>query len=76
MPAVARGELFARASSVGVVMGGDGPVDRWGAVPAGVPRAGPPFGAQRIALDHVGGSGDNWSVMIPLVPFAARSRST
>lgn len=48
------------------------PVDRWGA-PC---RARPDTVAKRIALDHVGSNGDNWSVMIPLVPFAARSRST
>jgi hypothetical protein len=42
VPAVARGELLARPSSVGVVVvGGDGPVDRWGAVPAGVPAGRP-----------------------------------
>jgi len=33
--------------------------------------------AARIALDHGGGSGENWSVMVTLVPcFAASSRST
>ena len=31
--------------------------------------------AARIALDHGGGSGENWSVMVSLVSFAAHPRS-
>ena len=30
---------------------------------------------RRIALDHGGGSGENWSVMVLLVSFAAHPRS-
>jgi hypothetical protein len=74
VPAFMRGELVARASSAGVVAGVGEPVDRSVPVPA---RAGGSTAiAARIALDHGGGSGENWSVMVPFVPFAARSRST
>ena len=72
MPALARGELVARALLVGVIVGGDGPVDRSVPVPA---RAGATAFAARIALDHGGGSGENWSVMVTLVSFAAHPRS-
>ncbi len=39
------------------------------------PRGGPDSVAGLNALDHVGGNGDNWSVMVRLVPFAAHPRS-
>lgn len=69
MRADARGEPSARGSSDG----GGGTVDRWGAVPAA--RRAPDTVAARIALDHGGGSGENWSVMVPMVSFAAHPRS-
>jgi hypothetical protein len=59
-------------AGVGMVADVGGSVDRWVPVPA---RAGPTTFAERIALDQVGGNSENWSVMVPLVPFAARPRS-
>jgi len=60
-------------ASVGVVAGVGEPVDR--SVPVPAARRGSTAFAARIALDHAGGSGENWSVMVPLVSFAAHPRS-
>jgi hypothetical protein len=69
--AIVLGLVVARASSVGVVAVGE-PVDR--SVPAHA-GGGSTACAARIALDHGGGSGENWGVMVPLVSFAAHPRS-
>lgn len=39
----------------------------------GAPGAG--VGAERIGLDQAGGSSENWSILVPLVSFAAHPRS-